>query len=324
MLTVRDAGSFWVSWLVAAQVIGYTITVVVAGFVLHRASGGALRFGGDLRAVWMAVRGAAPYAALIFCMAMYTRVDMVLLERTVSASEAGRYAAAFRLLDVGNMVGLTVAAILLPLFGRMLAEGTGTGPIARAGMVMLLPLSMAAAAVSLFYGAEIMQAFDPATYAHAADYARLHQDGRMFGTLMLAFPALSLAAIYSTLLTAIGALRTMTIIAAAAAVLNVAMNIWLMPDGGANAAALVAAITQWFAAIAFTLAVTRRAGLRYEAGWILRQLLLAGAVAAAAFGWHALGMDWRLAAICTLCVAGCAAFALRLVSVREIGRLLKR
>lgn len=325
LLSVRDTGGFWVEWFVAAQTACYTVAVVVAGFTLRRASGGVLRFASGGQAVWTAIRGAAPYAALIFCMALYTRVDMVMLERNVSAAEAGRYAAAFRLLDVGNMVGLTVAAILLPLFGRMLAEGSNTGPIVRAGVVMLFPLSVAAAAVSFFYGADIMRAFYPDTYAADTPGAvRLFFDGKMFGMLMLAFPALSLAAIYSTLLTATGALRTMTIIAAVGAAINVSLNVLLMPKGGANMTALVAVITQWAAAIAFTLAVTRLARLRYHFNWIFRQATLAIAVVTAVYGLRTVGVDWRIAAVCALGVAGSAAFVLRLVSVIEMKRLFKR
>ena len=323
LLTVSGAGGFWVPWFVSAQVGCYTAAVILAAIVLWRAAGRKLSLGGSSLAVWRAMRGSFPYALLVFFMAVYTRIDMVLLERLVSAEEAGRYAAAFRLLDVGNMVGLTVAAILLPLFGRMLAEGTPAGAIVRAGVTMLLPLSAAAAAVTLFYGADIMASFYPAA-SHEGGALRVHMDGRLLRTLMIAFPALSLAAVYSTLLTATGALRGMIAIAAMSAVLNVSVNLLLMPRGGADAAATAATLTQWAAALAFTLVVTRRAGLHYDGGWIARHLLLATILVGAAWAAHWLQIDWRGASAIVLVVAGSAAFALRLVSVTEVRRLMQR
>ncbi len=318
LLAVHHGGDFWVPWFVAAQVGCYGAAVVLAAMVLQRRSGVRLSLAGNSRQVWDAVRGSFPYATAVFFMAVYTRVDVLLVERLASPAEAGRYAAAFRLLDVGNMVGLTLTAILLPLFGRMLAESTPTGAVVRTGVNMLLPLSVAVAAVTLFYGADIMSAFYTAHASHAAS------DGIVLAALMLAFPALCLMAVYSPLLTANGGLRVICIIAIAAAAGNLTLNLFFIPRSGVEATAVIAAVTQWSTALAFTWAATRRVGLRYDGGWIGRHLILALFAIGAAWTACVMSMDWRVAAVAVLMAVGVAVFALRLVSVAEIKRLMQR
>lgn len=321
LLAIHGFGGFWVRWFVAAQMACYGAAVVLAALMLQKRSGVRLSLRGNMQQVWDAVRGSFPYATAVFFMAVYTRVDVLLVERMASADAAGHYAAAFRLLDVGNMVGLTLTAILLPLFGRMLAEGTPTGPVVRTGVTMLLPLSAAVAAVTLFYGAEIMDTF----YGSATTYVDdAPHNGIVLAALMAAFPALCLMAVYSPLLTADGGLRVICLIAISAAVGNVGLNLLFIPRVGLEATAMIAAVTQWGVALAFTKAATRRVGLRYDGTWIGRHLLLGLFALGAAWTMRVMATDWRAAAMVVLGMTAAAVFALRLVSIAEMKRLVRR
>ena len=65
-------------------------------------------------------RKAAPFVVIIFLMSLHNRFDGFLLERLHpnGAYEAGVYAAAYRLLDAGSMVGYLAASFLVPFVAR--------------------------------------------------------------------------------------------------------------------------------------------------------------------------------------------------------------
>lgn len=324
LLLVARRGAFWVDWFVVAQITGYTTAVVAAAVVLRRAMAHVAREYTTANGAMAAVRGSLPYAAMVFGMTVYTRVDMLLLERLHSAAEAGRYAAAFRLLDIGNMMSLVVAGILLPLFGRMLAERSGVGSVVRASAIVLLPPSIAVAAVAVVQGGPILDALYPNLNLHAPGSSGAGS-GVVLGLLMLAFPAMCLSAIYSTLLTATGRIMDLVRIALAGCLLNLALNFLLIPHSGASGAAIAAAITQWTVAILFTIFATRRVGLRWNAGWISSHaavVVITGTCTFMVGG--VIHCPWWITAVGAAFFAVGSALALRLVSVTEIRRLLQR
>lgn len=68
--------------------------------------------------------------------------------------------------------------------------------------------------------------------------------GRVFAWLMACFPAYCIMYIYSTLLTANGNLLLLNKIALAGVIINLSLNLWLIPEQQALGAARVAFITQ--------------------------------------------------------------------------------
>jgi len=324
LLAVRERGAFWVEWFAAAQVAAYAIGVAVAAYALRAAMRGIPRQDPPLKErAWTGLRGSLPYAAMVLLMATYTRSDMLLLERLYSAAEAGRYAASFRLLDVGNMVSLVVAGILLPLFGRMLAQGAHTGPVVRVAMALLMPLAIAVSATCMFMGSPILEAVYP-TLDLRAPGAGGRGSGQVLALLMLSFPAMGLVAVYSTLLTARGRIRAMIAIAGAAAVLNLSLNFFFLPGGGADAAAAIAAATQWGAAIAYAVVASRAARLQPDATWIAAHVATAAVTCVGTLCAAGLFNSWWMTGIAALALAGGAAVAFGLVRIGELRGLLRR
>lgn len=256
---------FTISWFIYAQMAAYLLTSLIAFIICIRLT--ALDWKHyELKKVWNICGRSLPYALLIFLMAVYIRGDVFLMERLLpdGKNEAGIYAAAYRFLDVANNVtGVLFAGILLPLFGRMLAQKEPVQPIVRLSANLLLPVAITTMITAFFFGQEIME----------MQMKGLHNDGRVFAMLMAAFPGYCIGYIYATLLTANGNIRALIIVSMAAVVLNIGLNLVLLPRYGAWGAALTCCITQCFLSVVNVWLVKKRIGLKTDYRWLLQYTL---------------------------------------------------
>jgi O-antigen/teichoic acid export membrane protein len=237
--------NFKIEWFVAAQIVAYTIAILIGFILLRRFTKVNIRFSFHGARVYSIISQSLPYALLIFLMSIYTRVDMMLVERLCGengSEQAGIYAASYRLLDVGNMFGLMFASMLLPVFKRMLSKGSDVMPIVQLSLNVLLPVSLLVSVVGVFFGDEIMHTL----YKHTTE-----TDVKVFTWLMLAFPAFSISNVYSTLLTSNGNLKLLNTIAFVGVLLNLGLNFWLIPQQLSLGAATTAFITQTILALLF-------------------------------------------------------------------------
>jgi O-antigen/teichoic acid export membrane protein len=306
---------FSLRWFVGAQGACYAVALVAGMVLLHQRTGVRFRFSLKLGPVWAAIRETMPYALLTFLMSVYLRADAMLIERLASPLEAGRYAAAYRLLDVGHMFGLTFASLLLPLYGRQIAEKTSVAPLVTTGVSLLLPVAFTVAAAGLFFGGPIMQKmYGPEGIAEAP----------IFTVLMWAFPALCLTNIYSTLLTAAGKLKLMNSIAAVACVISLIANFFLIPQLKSLGGAWATFITQWAVAIGYVLAAQHSTGLPLRRKATARLILFAGSIVALGWGTAHLPLPWILN-LALLGLAGISLmFAFGMVSIANLKQLFQK
>jgi O-antigen/teichoic acid export membrane protein len=284
LLMPQYQGQFKIEWFVWAQVACYTVAIGIGFYLLWRITRVPLSLSFHFRHVKGMLYAAAPYASLIFFMSVYMRSDTTLIERLASKEEAGIYAAAYRQLDVSNMFAILFAGILLPLFGRMLSERQNVAPIVRLSTNLLLPLSILGSVIAWTAGTGIMHLLYPA----AGPY-----DGRVFAWVMSCLPAYSMMYIYATLLTANGQLKHLNIQAGCAALLNVSLNCLLIPKYGAEAAAIVACITQWGIASSTIFFAARHNGLHTDLRWIAAQVSFAIVLAAVGYAAVQIWADWK-------------------------------
>lgn len=262
--------SFNIEWYAWVQVLAYSLAAVAACWLCLRLQ--KLRSVSiNWKKIWVIVRHSIPYALLVFCMSVYMRIDVVMLEYiSHDTSIAGRYAAAFRLLDVcNNMSGVLLGSMLLPLFARMIAQKQDLGSIVHLCVTILLPLAIMVAVVAYFRGADIMQWL----YKDVRS-----EDGRVLFLLMCCYPFYCINYIYATLLTANGNLRILIGISALAVLLNVVLNITFLSARNADNgwwAALNACLTLAFVALANMWFSYRKMGLALPWILIMRVLLFA-------------------------------------------------
>ena len=210
--------AFQIEWFVIAQIACYALAIILASYFMRRIASVSFIPSFNTREVGGIVKKSIPYATLVFLMAVHMRADMILIERISgpdSKNFAGIYAAAYRLLDVGNMFGIMFSGMLLPIFGRLLSQKHDIQPIVRLSVNILLPVAFIATGAAVFFGTDIMQWL----YTEMDEYS-----GRVFAWLMACFPAYCIMYIYSTLLTANGNLVLLNKVAIAGVVINLSLN----------------------------------------------------------------------------------------------------
>jgi O-antigen/teichoic acid export membrane protein len=186
------------------------------------------------------LRKSYPYALLIILMVIYTRIDGVMLERINGPYQAGIYAQGFRLLDALYMFGMIFAGLLYPMFSRNLKKS-------KESVSDLLTTS-----ANLLMGGAIVIVFVTiynSSYLLSLIYTDYLVAIPAFNWLMLSFLAICMNFIFGTLLTANGSLKILNYSSFIGIIINVALNLYLIPTRGAEGAAFATFITQSFTAL---------------------------------------------------------------------------
>ena len=321
LINPATANNFKIQWFVITQIGCYSITAIIAYFVLRRIAKVKLRFAFDPKVVLSVVKGSMPYALLIFQMSVYNRADAMLVERISGKAQSDIWASAFRLIDMANMVGLMFATMLLPLFGRLLSTNRKeVQPIVRLCANLLVPFSFAVAVAGVLYSSDIMQLL----YNKRAS-ANIHDYQLVFAWLIASFPAWCLMYIYSTLLTSNGNLKVLNMIAFGGVVLNLTMNAFMIPYFHATGAAVTSCVTQSTLAIAFVIACTKIIGLPVNVKWVAALLGYLGIIIFIGLTVKlSLPTGWIVQAVSFMCMSVLCMFVFRFVSLASIKELMNR
>ena len=231
---------FNIYWFVYAQLIAYGITALLAFVVIGRkAHFRRLRW--KRRFFLVILRKSAPFALLVLLMASYNRIDPILLRQMVGDAAAGVYAGAFRLLDALTMICYLVSVPLLPVFSRLCAEKEPVSDTVRLVFWPMMLFAVGAAIGCALFAEPLMQW---RYHEHAAVYVPV------FRVVIFGLIPIGITYIFGTLLTAGGYLRQLNIFAAVSLLLNVVVNLVLIPRFGAVGSAWASLTAQTFMAMA--------------------------------------------------------------------------
>jgi O-antigen/teichoic acid export membrane protein len=234
---------FTIEIFVGCQTVSYLITFIVALLIVIRKSAFRKFYWNPVFAR-MIIRKSFPYALLALLMMFYFRMDSVLLERILpegtGARQAGIYASAFRLLDAFLMIPYLFSALLLPMFSKMIRYKENVGQLISLSFPIILLFSVSIIALSEGFSNEIMALLYK---DHALESAKV------FRLLIPGLIGYSTSFVFATLLTANGSLKTLNIIAASGMLLNILLNIILIPRYEAIGSALASFLTLNLSAI---------------------------------------------------------------------------
>lgn len=233
--------TFQIMWFVYAQTTAYVITVLVA-FLLVYAQAKQIKLQFKPIITKAILKQSLPFALLILLMTLYSRTDAIMIERLLinGAYEAGVYAQGYRLLDALNNIAYLFAVLLLPLFSTLAKEQKSAREIVNSAQSLLLPSSIFIAFICWQFKSDLSLLL----YPKATESTFL-----VFGCLMLGFVAMAFNYIHGTLLTANNCLRWLNYMAVSALVLNVILNVTMIPVYGAYGAAIATVITQFFTVV---------------------------------------------------------------------------
>ena len=234
---------FRIEWFVYAQTASYSLTLITSAIIVRYRAGTFFRRI-NLRNSLKILKLSYPFALLILLMSLFNRVDSVMLERLlpeIGKEQAGIYAQSFRIFDAASQFSLLFAMLLLPMFSRMISRDENVNELIRIAMPLLMVAGLTAAISCNYYKQEVI---DLLYVAHSPNSSKI------FGILMIGFLFISTSYLYGTLLTANNNLRHLNILAASTVVINISLNLILIPKYQAYGAAISSLISQGYYAIA--------------------------------------------------------------------------
>ena len=140
---------------------------------------------------------------------------------------------------------------------------------------------------------------------------------------MFCFAAISTTYIFGTLLTANGNLRELNLMAASGILINIVLNLFLIPRFFAVGSAVSSFITQFLTAMMQVLIVQSIFKFRINYRLIMTLLIFTAGVVLINYFSKSIHHDWRVNFLIMVAVSGLLAFAIRLISVKSMLRILK-
>ena len=205
----------------------------------------------------------------------YYRIDGILLFHYRGATEAAYYSAAYRVLDVLQILPGTVSGVLLPLLASAEREGAAHARVKQLfqlATVLLLSVALPVAACGAILAPGIVRLIYGPHY---------HQSIYLLQVLLPAFIPICLGYLLTSQLILHQMLRPYIVITFVGAVLNVLANALAIPRYGAPAAAWATLGTEVLVMLCIAAVVGRRLHLTIPAGRTLRCAAAAAVTAAA-------------------------------------------
>jgi O-antigen/teichoic acid export membrane protein len=306
-----DGIQFSIEWFVYAQTAAYFITAAVCFFIVSwKSKFPKLRY--DHKFFIVVIRQSWPYALLAILMVAYTRLDVILIERFLRPQgkiEASIYYQGFRLFDATYQFALLFAVLLLPLFSKMIKEKQDVHGLTLLSSLLLFIPTIALAIGAQVYSTEIMELL-------YTDHTQ--ESSAFFGILMFSFLGMAGTIIYGTLLTANGNLKALNITSAIALLINIVLNIILIPRYQAFGAAVACLVTQGFAGFSQYVISATKFHFRVNYFLIFRLIIYIAGVILMAIGAHGLDIVWWISFLGLLAASMIFAMLLNLINPKAM------
>lgn len=255
-----------------AQAVASAITVVVALWIMN---GDAPIARPRLRALRAIAVGALPFAANGLLSYVFFRIDTLLLRAFgVADASVGAYSAAYRIMEAPRLAFGSIAAGVLPA-ASALGHPDARAEFRRLGTTaMALVLWIVAPAVLAF-------ALAPDVVIRLILGPGFNGAGLLLLVLSPMPILMALDAVLGSLLNALGAQRAVTALFVVCSIVNVALNVALIPHTGALGAAIATVGTELVELAGFAILVGQRLGsVRPALGGIALASVLGASIAA--------------------------------------------
>ena len=306
-------------WYLQAQTVAYVVTLALALTIVLRHTEN-LSFKVNFQFFKEILRQSLPFALLVLLMSVYSRIEPVLLERLLDDKgvQAGFYSRAYRLFDAGNNISNLFAIMLLPMFAATLKNKQELNNLVKTSFNVIVAMAGIVMIMCVFYRQEIMQLMYLPADATADDLERIGQYANIFPILMGSFFCLSTTYLFGTLLTANGSLKQLNLVAAAGVVINILLNLIIIPRFYSVGAACTSLCVQAVTAFLQYLLAKRILKLEISGRYWLHIVIFLATVALVTFLVKQLNLNWMLGFIIAFAINCGAIFFTRLLSLKEI------
>ena len=316
---------FNVIWYLQGQTVAYIVTLVFAlTIVLRHAE--HLSFKLNFQFFKEILRQSLPFAVLVLLMSVYSRIEPVLLERLLDDNgvQAGFYSRAYRLFDAGNNISNLFAIMLLPMFAATLTKKLELNNLVKTSFNVIVAMAGIVMIMCVFYRHEIMHLmYNPEEAETEAAYLlRIDQYAKVFPLLMGSFFCLSTTYVFGTLLTANGSLKQLNLVAAAGVVINILLNLIVIPRFKAVGAACTSLSVQAVTAFLQYLLAKHILKLEIDGRYWIHILVFLVTVVVVTYLVKQLNFNWMIGFVIAFAINCGAIFFTRLLSLKEIVSLI--
>lgn len=303
---------FRIEWLVYSQTASYFITMVIV-LVIVVVKTGIIRPRFDYLQIIYFLKHSIPFALLGLLMSVYTRIDSVMLERMLSDGklQTGIYAQAFRLIEAGSMIGYLFAVLLLPIFSHMLKNREQVGDLLRFSFLLIILPTLTIAIATMFHKYAIMELL---YHQHAAE------SGMILSILLYSLVFVSSGYIFGTLLTANGNLTGLNIIAGISVLINIFLNLILIPRYQALGSAIASLISLTFVGVGQIILVRKVFKEKFDMRLKRLMVFIAGLILTG-YLIEILNLVWYYSFLSILFAAVSFSYLLNLISLKKISEV---
>jgi O-antigen/teichoic acid export membrane protein len=276
---------------------------------------GSIRLRGS-RELWRPLlRAGIPLGVAGLLTIAYVRIDGVLVFALAGEDEAGLYGAVYRILDRIQFLPVVVMTTLFPLIAAAWPGDRGrVHRLVQAAVDLLTVLALPALAFTIVAAEPVVDLLFGDEFERAAPALPI---------LMGAFVAVSFWQLALNVIIVLGLERRLAALAALGLVVNVVLNLILIPPFGFLAAAWITVATETLVAVLAMVTILRGLELRLSPNRPLRAVAAAVAMGLATFGLSEAGASLLvlvLAAGVVYAVALVAAGAVRIAELRQVLR----
>jgi O-antigen/teichoic acid export membrane protein len=306
---------FKIEWFVWAQTLAYVITAAITFLVVaKKAKLRKLQWNPTF--FYIVLKHSYPFAILILLMTFYNRIDSVMIERLLpnGAEQAGIYAQSYRLLDASNMIAYLFSGLLLPMFSHMIKKKQPLQELAELSFSFIAIPAIALIAFCFYFSNEIMSLLY---------HSHVEASASVFRIVICCFLAISSVYIFGTMLTANGNLKYLNIIALSGMVLNIVLNLILIPKYFSLGAAYASLITQFASAGLQIILAHKVFNFKFQKLLALKYVIHISATFYLFFALSNFESNWFLKGIIGCIISFLIALGLKLIRPFELLRLLK-
>jgi O-antigen/teichoic acid export membrane protein len=258
-----------------------------------------------------------PYALLVLLMTFYYKSDTIMLQKMLpdGNQQAGFYAQAYRFFEAGNMVAYLFASLLFPMFSRMLKNKEDISQLVKMSFQILFSGAMIVALSALFFGEEILM----------WRYDELHPDSELlFAVLMMCFVCIATTYIFGTLLTANEDLKFLNKLALIAMILNIVLNLVLIPEYKALGSAFASLITQLLVSIAQIIVSIKRFSFKISFVFYSKMLGFLALLLVIGYGTKIYFSNWAFGILSFALLSFITALTLKTIPLMEIKKIVNK
>ena len=299
-----------------SQVMAVLLSIIVCFLVLQN-KGISLFYFKGFKPDLSVFKQILPFALFTFLVLAYNKIDTIMLEKMLvnGQLETGIYAAAYRLLDASNMLPILFASLFYPVISQYLALKKDITKLVNVSFEVLFSLSIIFAFACWFYKNELM------FFIYGAKSSVYL--AQIFGILMFSSPLIVLYYIFSTVLTAQHKLKVLNLISVSGLLLNVIINLILIPKYQAIGAAVATLIAMFWVGLVYVLYDHRyfKAAINLKA--LVKITVLIGLLLSSGYILKFVSLNWLLSIVIFMILAISYTLLLGLISINKIKNLIK-